>query len=729
MKQTYSLQHFAALSRKSILYIGFASALSLPSIAQAAKPDNVFSQIIQNMVRQETEETDITHNDRQTSTYLQLLDSQGAFTDIDYNSHAQTLWKPMDHIKRMKEMAVSYITPQSRYYGNKRLHKVLVKMLSHWYAANPRSTNWWCQEIGWPQPMGLTLALLRTGKHPVPEELEAKILERMKQISKGPDQKGSQGTGANKMDIALQWIYRTCLQADEKNLQFAVQQFYYPIRFNTGQGIQSDYSYLQHGQQLYTGGYGASVLNAYLKVAFYLMGTPYADKEKNELICQFVRYGYLPAIRGSEMLYNSMGRGLSRPNATHQRHLAKLVERLIKLDAAHEETYKSSIRRLKEEVPPCYGIIPFHRHYWRGDYTLHQRPGYTMDVRMASTRTFRCENGNGENLKGYFLTEGGTGIVRRGDEYRHIFPVWDWSHLPGTTVPNLPEVPVPAPWAQRGQSTFAGGVSDGKYGVTTYQMRDEHFGLCTSAKKSWFFFDREIVCMGSDIQSSNSYPIHTTVNQCLLKGDVTLLFEGKAKESIQAEGEQAYTNLVCVHHDSISYFFPNRCNVTLRNDIQKGSWKQISSPQAATPLEEEIFKLWIDHGTKPQKGSYLYYIVPNTPSAQATESQIDALECLNTDTLQAVYNHTLHQLGIVFHQAGKIHLGNVTVKSEHPCAVLLTGLESKRPKVYLTDPSYQLQENTLEITLPHSKETKRLTCSFPADPLYVGSTLEINIPQ
>lgn len=708
-------------TKKGIVAMGLLASLSVTGCT-SPEPQTVYQQIIENIVQQETVGIDIQTIDKNTAEYLNILNTDGAFTDIDYNSHAQTGWKPVQHITRLKGMVVSYITPESKFYGNNELHANIIKMLNYWYETNPTSTNWWFHEIGWAQPMGLSLSLMRAGKEQLPDTLENKILERMQKVSKGPDQKGSKGTGANKMDIALQWIYRTCLQEDKTNLEFAIQQFFYPIRFNTGQGIQSDYSYLQHGQQLYTGGYGASVLNGFLKVAFYLENTPYADEEKNDLVSKFVRYGNIPAIRGKHMLYNILGRGIARENDTDRSSLATQFAKMKKLDPTNAETYESSIKRLNESVSASYGVKPFHRLFWRSDHTLHQRPEYTMDVRTASTRTARCENGNGENLKGYFLTEGGTGIVQRGDEYANIFPSWDWSHIPGTTTPAVKEIPQPGQWEHKGQSTFTGGVSDDVYGVTTYQMVDKDYKINTSGKKSWFFFDKEVVCMGSDIKSSNNNPIHTTVNQCHLNGSINVLTKAGNAESIQSNELQNYQNLLCVNHDSISYYFPEGGNVSISKSIQTGSWKNLSKHLSDSLISQPVFKLWLDHGTHPSNGKYIYYVIPNTATAKEATNKLDKLLSINNSTVQAVYNQDLNIFGVVFYKEGKVQLGNIEVSASSPCVAMFTQLNTTDVKAYVSDPSYKQEQLTLSIMTPKLGQKKEINCQFKTDELYAGST-------
>ena len=376
--------------------------------ASATETQTVFDKIIQNVVNQQLSTADIDYEDGQTSLYLSTLRPDGSFPDIDYKSTSQVSWAPYKHLSRLRSMAISYISPKSEYYGDEALHKTIINMLNYWYDSNPKSTNWFWQEISWPQIMGVDLCLLRVGKEPVPQDLESKILKRMRDISKGPDQPGSQGSAANKMDIALQWIYRSTLQADKETLDFSVDQLYYPLRFNTGEGLQSDYSYLQHGRQLYIGVYGEAVLEAVLNAAFSLTGTEYERGEEIGLVSDFLRKAYIPAVRGRLMMYNAVGRSMACIGGTNRTSFPSILEDMKKLDPEYSDIYDAAIKRVSGKESASYGLEPYHRHFWRADYTLHQRPEYTIDVRMATIRTKRCENGNQENLKGYFLTEGGT---------------------------------------------------------------------------------------------------------------------------------------------------------------------------------------------------------------------------------------------------------------------------------------------------------------------------------
>ena len=228
------------------------------------------------------------------------------------------------------------------------------------------------------------------------------------------------------------------MSENHADLKIAIESAYSPIVYTTKEGFQCDNSYFQHGVQLYIGGYGDEILKGVTQVAMYTKGTQYAIPEtKLAIISKFMRETYYPTIRGQYMLFDVLGRGVSRPGITKKTNTILFAKRMIELDPAHGEEFKAIIKRLKGEQPANYALQPKHTHYFRGDYTLHVRPDYTFDVRMVSNRTMRCEYGNGENLKTYFMSDGCTNIVVDGNEYANIFPVWNWTRIPGVTAPQM----------------------------------------------------------------------------------------------------------------------------------------------------------------------------------------------------------------------------------------------------------------------------------------------------
>ncbi|MDR1809605.1 MAG: glycoside hydrolase family 88 protein, partial [Prevotella sp.] len=527
--------------------------------------------------------------DAEAASLLAALSANGSWSDIEYSSTAQTNWPPVTHLDRLKKLVLAYTLTTSSYYGDAGLYTAISNAFEYWYTADPRSTNWYNQQIACPQRVGVMLVLMRAGAQQLSSTIENNLLARMVSIGGRPDQSGSQGTGANKVDIATHWVYRGCLKEDASVLSFGVEQVYYPVFVTTDEGLQSDYSYFQHGQQFFTGGYGYTFVNGIARIANFTAGTQYQmPAEKLQLLTTFTRDAYLPLIRGKYFLYNVIGRGLSRPGALNASSSVDVAEGVKNLDIANAAEYESVIKRLKGEESASFGVTTAQNHYWRGDYSLYRSPAYHFDVRMASSRTYRNENGNGENIKGYFLSEGAHTIAVDGDEYVDIFPAWNWTRVPGVTAPQKTTIPKPAEWGTYGTSNFAGGVSNGLQGITVFSLNNTEYSINTAAKKAWFMFGNEVVCLGAAIQSTASEEINTTLNQCLLNGDVVASVGGT--ETTLSAGTRPLVNADWIYHNKVGYFFPEGGNLNLSNTAASGNWNTINTAYSGA-VSKDVFTL------------------------------------------------------------------------------------------------------------------------------------------
>lgn len=661
------------------------------------------------------------------SNLLATMQGDSSWQDINYGDRSQTNWLPIAHLDRLKPMVLAYTLTGGYYYGHTQLHQRIVAALAYWYRVHPTSTNWYMQQIASPQRIGILLILLRMGKVPIPKGTEDNLLARMTTEGGSPDQPGSLGSGANKLDIATHWIYRGCLQADSAVLSFGVSQAYYPIVQTTAEGIQYDLSYQQHGRQLYIGGYGSVLLNGEIGVALYTVGTRYAlGGSQLALLSRFARQTFLAVIRGQYAHYNTMGRSISRTNAIQQSG-TKWVANLKLLDPANGAEYDTVISRLSGVQPAGYGIRPSHTHYWASDYSLHIRPAYSFDVRMVSGRTLRNENGNGENLKGYFLADGATNLSTAGGEYYNIFPVWDWAHIPGVTAPVLSNIPVPGAWGTAGTVAFAGGVSDSVYGVSAYAYADNKYSINTSARKSWFYFDDEIVCLGANINSTANVPVHTTLDQCLLKGAVTVSQNGQVTSF--NSGTYSYNNnLRWATHAGVGYYFPAGGQVRLSAGEQAGTWKSINNTSAADTVRKQVLQLWLDHGNKPVGAAYAYVLLPGKGSEAAMNGYDTSRIRIytNTDTVQAVQHRTLGIWQLVFYKAATFTSGNMSIGADAGCVVMLKGVGTSQVTVHVADPAQQANTLRLRLRLPGIVREKLLEANMPVAP-YKGSTVRLSV--
>ncbi|GFI00029.1 polysaccharide lyase 8 family protein [uncultured Phocaeicola sp.] len=700
--------------------------LALPAMLWAATPEtplsvtgpNEFGQLMKKIRQDFTLNPDEGKIEKDLQTYHE---TDGSFTDIDYASIQRTNWPPLEHINRLYDFAFAYTHPQNRFFGKEELFEKIEKGLEYWHERNPWCHNWWYNQIAEPQKLGILLIQMRTGKKQLPAELEQKILERIKKDGGHP----AKWTGANRTDIALHWIYRACLTENQEDLALAVDNVYNPITYTTREGFQHDNSYFQHGQQLYIGGYGDEILKGITQVAMYTQNTRYAiPHDKLALLSKFMRETYYQTIRGKYMLFDVLGRGVSRPQVTDKSYTALFAARMMELDKEYADEYRAIIARMEGKQPAGYSLTPTHTHYFRGDYTLHVRPHYTFDVRMVSTRTMRCEYGNGENLKTYFMSDGCTNIVTAGNEYADIFPVWNWARIPGTTAPQMQEIPMAASdWQTPGTSTFAGGVSDGRYGVSAYTYMDNYAHVNTGAHKAWFFFDDEVVCLGAGIHSTADQAINTTINQCLSSDEKQVLISEHRKTSLLTHESSSCHSPEWILHDSIAYLFPEGGELFIHKQWQEGSWHDINRSAIEGNVRKQVFTLGFDHGKRPTEATYAYIVVPGKDAKSIKEynkkKQVAILE--NTSDIQAVNHKQLGLWGIVFHHAGEFNHKGLRIAVDKPC-ILMVKQQGKHTTLHIADPTQS--ETNIQVTLscPARKAPKTIDCDFKESGIYAGAT-------
>lgn len=698
--------------------------------------------------------------DGRVTAALALWQESGRFSDIDYTDRngRDKDWESLVHVERMRDFVFAYTMPGSGFYENEDLYNKIVISLSSWVNNHPPTCeNWWFNWIPEPQYLGVMLIQMRIGKNKIDAALEKKVTDYMSANGGTPGVSPAY-SAANRMDVAVHWFYRACLTLNETVLETAMTQYCMDFRYvaPTAEGLQADGGFFQHGTQFYIGGYGDVFINGALLLGGYTAGTKYAlNVEQTELLGKFVRESFYGTVRGGVQSWSIGGRGyLSRPGAV--RKSAAYAKQFIPIDTANTAKYEEIVARVSGAEKPSYAIEPVNRQFFIGDYALHSRPAYLFDVRMASTRTVRIEYGNYENLRTFFAADGCTDIMRTGEEYEDIFPVWNWAHIPGITCPQVPDDKIPlsaSDMSQKGTSTFAGGVTDSVYGVTAYSYEGSHTG--NSARKGWFMFDDEVVCLGAGINSvvpSNSYvrqndydgryfnsadwmtaidqyEINTTVNQACLKGDVSVL-EGGSVSTLSTAGDHKYAAAPdWVWHDSIGYFFPQGGEVWVSNKAQSGSWYDINRSYSADNITKNVFTLWLNHGKPAVNGTYAYIVVPGlkSPAEMNAYKSTSAIEILsNTDSMQVVYHKDLKIYGLIFFKPCAFKSDNLTVEAGAACAVLVKNADTDNVTVVVADPQRQASPVKLGVKTPLLAKMKAVTYANPASP-YQGQSKSFTV--
>lgn len=659
--------------------------------------------------------------------YMDDMNEDGGYSDIDYSVTSRTGWEPGLHISRLLPMAYAYISPNSSFYSNKVLYQKIAKGIDFWIASNPKSNNWYHTQVSEPLSFGLILIAMREGNKKLSSEIERKVIDRWRNNGSHPANRG----GSNTSEIGLHWMYFACLTEDEELLDTALYYIFKPIEFTDYQGFQVDYSFFQHGCQLYIGGYGETILESVLQTAVCVKETKFGlSEDKKDLLRHYVLFSYSNVIRGDVINWNCLGRQLSRVDYLRdsQRRVA-IIDKMIEVDPPYEEEYRTIRNRLLGVILPSDGVNPYHTHYYRGDYTVHVRPDYSFSTRMLSTRTCRQEKGNGENLLGYYLSDGATDIACSGNEYTNIMPLWDWNKIPGVTAPLLDSIPkTPELWQVYGTSDFAGGVSDSIYGCSAYRYYDEYSGVNTGACKGYFFFDDEVVCLGAGIRSDHHAV--TTVNQCW--GGQEFVCGSNNGNIVKFDGETEETSLVgaqWVLHDDIGYYFPVNQKVRAKNKETKGNWRWISTVQEDKEISGRVFTLCLDHEVPVENTTYSYIVRPNSSitvmNDYAEHCPIEILA--NTDSVQIVRHSKLNLTECIFYRGCKYSGSDMTIQSSSPCAVILKRRE-KDYLVHIADPTQSRQTISVGIGTHSSGDMVFSDCDFAdLDEQYAGMTKVLSI--
>ncbi|MBV7440175.1 polysaccharide lyase 8 family protein [Weeksellaceae bacterium TAE3-ERU29] len=659
-------------------------------------------------------------NKNRIKEYMDKM-NDGAFNDVDYKDTTDTNWKPIEHLKRLELLAIAYTTEGNQYYKNPELLKKIEKGLKFWAKAHPKSTNWWHNDINAPKQLGRVLIVMSTALGSINQTVIDECLSQMKDTRSADEM-----TGANKVDIAIQNIYRAAISEDAPLMEKSVEYVYEPIALTLeDEGIQYDYSYFQHGPQLHISSYGSEFIKGAYTTAYWFVGTPYAlPKEKAAILNKYFFDTYVSGIRGRNMDFNLEGRGISRQDALDKGWIADFKNEdnlLSKIALVAGSAYSKKVEDLKKRLTDYNavgeGITPEHIYFWKADYTIHKRPEYSFNVRAVSPRTRRTERGNNENLLGRVLPDGSTNIQVYGGEYRNIMPFWEWDKIPGVTARDYDEdKEITINWGKEaGTSSFVGGVSDGVYGATVYTQ--DYDGV--KAKKSYFFFDDAVVCLGSDITSKEKENITTTVNQTYSRGDIYGLQNGQIT-SITNEGN---ITADAIWHNDIGYVFPKKTKLELSNKNQRGSWGQINKRFPLTELEDKIFKLWINQGVSPTNATYEYIVLPGISKDELVNNYanqyIKVLE--NNGKIQAVEDTKLNITQAVFFEPGTLAWGKDKVIVDKPCILQLRELPNKSTVISVADPNQT--ETEVNITYIKSGKDHKLNIQFPNAP-YRGQTVQ-----
>lgn len=571
------------------------------------------------------------------------LDAEGRWPDIDYSLRAKG-FPVIRHLDRLNVLTLAFVRSGSPWYRDAGLLEKITAAFDAYlayYAAGPVIENWWYVDIGAPQKYMTALLPL---KGVLPRE-KLMVLSAYLQ-----DRTGNRAhRGKNRTWVAAVTIYKGCIEDDYALVSTGFREIASTMEIAPRQGdegLKVDGSIHQHRAQIYSGGYGMSLLSDMADYILLAHGTDFEAEftpERRALLTRTLLDGtrMLGYRRGFD--FGTVGRNISRPGGPDNLSPG-LLDKMIGIDSAHAAEFRAWRSHVTDSAAfPA----PGNKYFWCSDLMVHHGADYYLSVKIPSTRTVGTEQLNRENLKGFNLPLGATNILTSGEEYRGIFPFWDWTKIPGTTAVQCPDSAHLEGYLF-GTNEFGGGVSDGRHGVMAFEY--DYRGL--QARKAYFLLGDRMLCLGNSIRSDAAAPIATAVNQCHLSGPV-LVTDASGGRQFSAGACDTLTGSVRIRHADVEYLFPQAERLVLSTRVQEGRWSDINTLDMRTqPLSGPVFSLWLDHGTKPDGAAYRYVVAPRAAEgALPADGGFEVLE--NTAGSMVVRNRNEGVTAVVFFRPGR----------------------------------------------------------------------------
>ncbi|RII08660.1 Chondroitinase-AC precursor [Streptomyces sp. YIM 130001] len=605
-------------------------------------------------------------------TYAESLRPDGSWPNVDYadttSSANGKVWSPYHALYRMIAMAHAYRDPDAAGYGKPELIEALNSSLLHWDKVEPTCENWWETEIGKSMAMGRVSVF-------VGDELSPEARE----VAYAHNTGRRDPVGANGSWRTENYLYEAVAKHAAADIHQGYVTMSETVAVDSSGGIneavQVDSSFWAHGAQLYSEGYGMVLFTIVAAWADVARGTSFDfSSEDIDAIAFYILDGTRWLIRGE---IGMMYLGYRPPNTidgitSYAADFLEPLDRMARADQARSAEYAQLADNIRGKTRGS-GVTG-HKYFWRSEFSSHQREKYGIFTRINSPRmkgseyrsTFRPEVGN----EIAWNASGATSIQVTNREYGDLAPAFDWSHYPGVTAPDAKVTQQSSP---DNAGSFTGGVSDGRYGADVFSL-DRY---ATTGRKSYFYFDDEMVALGAGITSTSEHAVHTTVNQGAARSNASV--GGKA---VRPGTDSAATGASWAYNDEIGYVFPQGGPLKVSNKAQSGSWID------RDPVERNAFTLFFDHGTAPDRAEYAYIVLPGaTPAKVRFYASRPAVRILRNDEQAQAVHHPRRRLTMVTcYEAATVDLGaGRTLEVDQPALVMLD--ESGRaPVVSVANP-------------------------------------------
>ncbi|MEU9703838.1 polysaccharide lyase 8 family protein [Streptomyces sp. NPDC047981] len=728
--------------------------------------------------------TGISASDPLFSGRLSDLGTQAASFRSSMAPSASSLWPDLPYsspagdpvtgsYNRLRTMALAHAQPGTGLTGNASLAADIVAGLQHVhdgvYNASftlPNLNWWWNAQIGAPTYLLETCAVMY-------DHLSATQITQFcaavdhfvpdSQLDIGAPHSDS----ANRVDFCKTIALRGILGKNSAKIATARDGLSPALPLVTsGDGFYRDGSYVFHSYHPYAASYGNAFLGGIAYLCALLDGSAWEITDPNkQLVFDAVEQSFSPFVYSGVIMDSVSGRACSREltgvdasrsggdHARGQGIMASISTLAMGASAAERARWHGLIKGWLQRdyyvplqdtvlsVPSLSRLNAIrndsavtavaepvgNRVFGSMDRAVHRRPTWAACLSMSSTRIAFYAFGNQENKRGWHT---GSGMiswwrdVTLGQYTDAFWPTVDPYRMPGTTVSKktLADGAGGDFGAPRPTSTWAGGTSDGTYGALGMDVRGLQSTL--TGRKSWFFFDDAIVCLGAGIGCADGAGVETIVENRNLgpTGGHSLTVDGVGMPTTLG-WSATLTGARWAHLAAFGgYVFPGGSTVKALRQERTGAWRDINANGSTTPLTRRYVTMWLDHGTDPSAAAYTYLMMPGADSTTTAARAADTtwLSLLaNSSAQQGIRVPSLGFTAVNFYSAGTV--GTLTSTGAASVMVRENGTTAT---ILVSNPTQTV--GSLDITV-----NRAVTAVVSKDPtvtvLSTGSSLQLRV--
>ena len=531
-------------------------------------------------------------------------DGQFYYESIDYTSQRSASWPLQAHLIYTKNMLCAY--GREEFDNDDEMQEIVLGLMDYWLNNDfICKTNWWPNNIGVPRHIAELTIMIKPYLDDTRLNKISKILDRG---TIGKNSEIEQYDAANLIDILDISLKRARIYREPDLIHLVSNKVGETIKINSWgeNGIQSDFTYFDHGNVLTTGGsYGVVYTEGISNFIYLLHDTSFSiDEEKEKLYLDYMLDGERFFHRNNGTPQFSIGRSASYANGGEKVYNA--LKNLIGFDDLYRN---DEIRKYYLSYKDFTIIEPEIKYFPLSGTLVALSKDYYMAIRGAQSGMGLTDIYNGQGILNYNLSYGSnTCYMYEGNEYSSIGAVLDFSMYPGTTTHYESDDELTARYEKDYNETW---------GRTPYSksecycivdetkaaavMSSELYNDDISGKMTYIIYKGVLFVLGRDFNTldlDNSKDIITTVDQCKASADSISILNGKL-----SNGESIINR---------AYRYQNLCDSDITYEINKmsGNYKRNDQAGDESQVEQNVFKAYFNWGKSLSNICFSYAVVP-----------------------------------------------------------------------------------------------------------------------